>query len=97
MLGQGCMVGMLWKSGQGYVVNWLEILGMMLGTVLFAFPIYNGLELGWWWHHTIPWSKHSQWLTNELHAILNKWFNTHKRRRSHNGGGVLRSHYAGGL
>lgn len=55
MLGQGCMVGMLWKSGQGYVVNWLEILGMMLGTVLFAFPIYNGLELGWWWHHTIPW------------------------------------------
>ncbi len=55
MLGQGCMVGMLWKSGQGYVVNWLEILGMMLGTVIFAFPIYNGLALEWWWKHTVPW------------------------------------------
>ena len=30
---QGYMVGMLWKSGQGYVVNWLEMLGMMLGTI----------------------------------------------------------------
>lgn len=49
MLGQGCMVGMLWKSGQGYVVNWLEIVGMMVGTVIFAFPIFNGLRLGWWW------------------------------------------------
>ncbi|MGC9209949.1 MAG: YeeE/YedE thiosulfate transporter family protein [Acidilobus sp.] len=51
MLGQGCMVGMLWKAGQGYLVNWLEIAGMMVGTVLFAFPIYNGLRLEWWWHH----------------------------------------------
>ena len=51
MLGQGCMVGMLWKSGQGYVVNWFEIIGMMVGTVIFAFPIYVGLNLGWWWHH----------------------------------------------
>ena len=51
MLGQGCMVGMLWKSGQGYVVNWLEIIGMMVGTMIFAFPIYNGLSLEWWWHH----------------------------------------------
>ncbi|MDT7970001.1 MAG: YeeE/YedE thiosulfate transporter family protein [Vulcanisaeta sp.] len=55
MLGQGCMVGMLWKSGQGYVVNWLEILGMMLGTIIFALPIYNGLALEWWWKHTVPW------------------------------------------
>jgi hypothetical protein len=45
MLGQGCMVGMLWKGGQGYVVNWLEILGMMLGTVLFAFPY----TMDWSW------------------------------------------------
>jgi len=52
MLGQGCMVGMLWKSGQGYVVNWLEILGMMAGTIVFAFPIYTGLHLGWWWSST---------------------------------------------
>ena len=51
MLGQGCMVGMLWKSGQGYIVNWFEILGMMVGTVIFAFPIFNGLNLGWWWSH----------------------------------------------
>ena len=51
MLGQGCMVGMLWKSGQGYVTNWLEIIGMMVGTMIFAFPIYNGLSLEWWWHH----------------------------------------------
>ncbi|AEA12456.1 hypothetical protein TUZN_0974 [Thermoproteus uzoniensis 768-20] len=52
MLGQGCMVGMLWKSGQGYVVNWLEILGMMVGTIIFSFPIYAGLNLGVWWHTT---------------------------------------------
>jgi hypothetical protein len=51
MFGQGCMVGMLWKSGQGYIVNWFEILGMMVGTVIFAFPIFNGLNLGWWWSH----------------------------------------------
>ncbi len=51
MLGQGCMVGMLWKAGQGYLVNWLEIAGMIVGTLLFAFPIYNWLDLQWWWHH----------------------------------------------
>jgi|GEM_PF-5145180 len=50
MLGQGCMVGMLWKSGQGYVVNWIEILGMMVGTIIFSFPIYLGLDLEYWWH-----------------------------------------------
>jgi hypothetical protein len=36
------MVGMLWKSGQGYVVNWLEMLGMMLGTI---FTWLRGAEL----------------------------------------------------
>ncbi|MGC9071949.1 MAG: YeeE/YedE family protein, partial [Acidilobus sp.] len=45
------MVGMLWKAGQGHLVNWLEIAGMMVGTVLFAFPVYDGLRLEWWWHH----------------------------------------------
>ncbi len=48
MLGQGCMVGMLWKSGQGYVVNWIEILGMIVGTIIFSFPIYLGLNLEYW-------------------------------------------------
>ena len=52
MLGNGCMFGMLWKSGVGYVVNWLEILGMMLGTYIFAYPVFEGLRLGWWWHTT---------------------------------------------
>ena len=52
MLGQGCMVGMLWKSGQGYVVNWIEILGMIVGTIIFSFPIYLGLNLDSWWHTT---------------------------------------------
>ncbi|ADL19708.1 hypothetical protein ASAC_1303 [Acidilobus saccharovorans 345-15] len=51
MLGQGCMVGMLWKAGQGYLVNWLEIAGMIAGTVIFAFPVFDGLNLNWWWHH----------------------------------------------
>ena len=46
------MVGMLWKSGQGYVVNWIEILGMMVGTIIFSFPIYLGLDLEYWWHAT---------------------------------------------
>lgn len=50
VLGQGCMVGMLWKSGQGYLVNWFEILGMVVGTIIFAYPIFNGLDLSWWWH-----------------------------------------------
>jgi uncharacterized membrane protein YedE/YeeE len=52
MLGQGCMVGMLWKSGQGYAVNWIEILGMIVGTIVFSFPIYLGLDLDSWWHAT---------------------------------------------
>ncbi|WP_048816643.1 YeeE/YedE thiosulfate transporter family protein [Caldisphaera lagunensis] len=52
MLGNGCMFGMLWKSGVGYVVNWFEILGMMLGTFIFAYPIFNGLNLNKWWHTT---------------------------------------------
>lgn len=49
MLGQGCMVGMLWKSGSGYVVNWVEILGLALGSVIFAFPLFNWLDLSYWW------------------------------------------------
>jgi len=50
MLGNGCMFGMLWKSGAGYVVNWFEIIGMIIGTIIFAFPIFNGLSLNKWWH-----------------------------------------------
>lgn len=49
MLGQGCMVGMLWKSGSGYVVNWFELMGLALGTILFAFPVFNVLNLTYWW------------------------------------------------
>lgn len=49
MLGQGCMVGMLWKSGSGYVVNWVELLGLALGSIIFAFPLFNWLDLGYWW------------------------------------------------
>jgi uncharacterized membrane protein YedE/YeeE len=49
MLGQGCMVGMLWKSGSGYVVNWLELLGLALGSIIFAFPIFSWLNLSYWW------------------------------------------------
>ena len=49
MLGQGCMVGMLWKSGSGYVVNWFELIGLALGTILFAFPVFNVLNLSYWW------------------------------------------------
>lgn len=50
MLGQGCMVGMLWKSGAGYVVNWFEILGLVCGTIIFAFPLFNWMNLDYWWH-----------------------------------------------
>ncbi|MHB1493258.1 MAG: YeeE/YedE thiosulfate transporter family protein [Thermoplasmataceae archaeon] len=52
MLGQGCMVGMLWKSGSGYVVNWMELLGLALGSIIFAFPIFNWLDLAYWWKNT---------------------------------------------
>ena len=52
MLGQGCMVGMLWKSGSGYVVNWMELLGLALGSIIFAFPIFNWLDLAYWWKAT---------------------------------------------
>jgi hypothetical protein len=54
MLGQGCMVGMLWKSGSGYVVNWFELMGLALGTILFAFPIFNVLNLAYWWKSNTP-------------------------------------------
>ncbi|MGC9134775.1 YeeE/YedE family protein [Caldisphaera sp.] len=59
MLGNGCMFGMLWKSGVGYVVNWFEIIGMIIGTVIFAYPIFDGLKLGKWWN------------TNEFFSIAN--------------------------
>lgn len=49
MLGQGCMVGMLWKSGSGYVVNWMELLGLALGSIIFAFPLFNWMDLTYWW------------------------------------------------
>lgn len=49
MLGQGCMVGMLWKSGSGYVVNWVELLGLAMGSIIFAFPLFNWLDLSYWW------------------------------------------------
>ncbi len=49
MLGQGCMVGMLWKSGSGYVVNWVELLGLAMGSIIFAFPVFNWLDLSYWW------------------------------------------------
>ena len=53
MLGQGCMVGMLWKSGSGYVVNWVEILGLALGSIIFAFPVFNWLNLSYWWKASV--------------------------------------------
>ena len=51
MLGQGCMVGMLWKSGSGYIVNWVELLGLALGSIIFAFPLFNWMNLSYWWKY----------------------------------------------
>lgn len=73
MLGQGCMVGMLWKSGTGYVVNWLELLGLAVGSIIFAFPIFSWLNLSYWWKASvagnIPNGAASNYIPNVLAGI----------------------------
>ncbi|MGA2875627.1 MAG: YeeE/YedE family protein [Nitrososphaerales archaeon] len=36
----GCNLSMLYRAASGYVQNWLELFGMMLGTLIFAIAIW---------------------------------------------------------
>lgn len=41
----GCASGTLWRTGEGYTVQWVSLTGFILGTIPLAFmwgPIYDG-------------------------------------------------------
>ncbi|TEU07025.1 YeeE/YedE family protein [Candidatus Bathyarchaeota archaeon] len=45
VLSGGCATGTLWRAGEGYSVQWVALIGFILGTIPLAFmwePIYDG-------------------------------------------------------
>ncbi|MCL4428881.1 MAG: YeeE/YedE family protein [Deltaproteobacteria bacterium] len=50
-----CMSGLIFRAASGFTQNWMQLFGILAGTIFFAFIIFPMTNFLYWILHTIPW------------------------------------------
>ena len=50
-----CMSGLIFRAGSGFTQNWMQLFGILVGTIFFAFLIFPLTNFLYWILHTVPW------------------------------------------